>query len=145
MNCSCLLSDGYFYFNNLTITIIHMELLQLSKRQPDYVSIGTYFLFLDSYFFSCFTLIFVYLDKFLPPSLSLTEYTECQAFFPVVQIGSPRPLTPGSVAPRPFRSKRRHTRLRGRGWGDPVQTTGYSSDTHHLFCLSSQSILASAL
>ncbi len=31
-----------------------------------------------------------------------TEYTECQAFFPVVRIGSPHP--PGSVAPPPFGS-----------------------------------------
>jgi len=34
-----------------------------------------------------------------------TEYTECQAFCPVVRIGSP--LGPGG----------RNTRVRGRGWG----------------------------
>jgi hypothetical protein len=40
-----------------------------------------------------------------------TEYTECQAFFPVVRIGSPHPLTPKGGG--------RHTRLRERRVGRP--------------------------
>jgi hypothetical protein len=52
---------------------------------------------------------------------SNTEDTECQAFLPVVRIGCPRfPRRQESVAPQGGR----HTRLWGRGWGDPIPTMG---------------------
>jgi hypothetical protein len=62
-----------------------------------------------------------------------SEYTECQAFFPVVRIGSPpRPL--GSVAPPPFGSQGGATlTCGGGGWEDPIPTKGqtlwYSKNT----------------
>jgi hypothetical protein len=52
-----------------------------------------------------------------------TKYTECQAFSPVFRIGSPRPLTHKRVLP-PFGSRGGHTRLRERGWGEPIRTKG---------------------
>jgi hypothetical protein len=52
-----------------------------------------------------------------------TEYTECQAFCPVVRIGSPTP-SPASAAPPLWIQVRRHTRLRGRDWRDPILTKG---------------------
>jgi hypothetical protein len=48
------------------------------------------------------------------------EVLECQAFFPVVRIGSPHPLTPqGGVAPSPFGPHGGRTRLRCEGVGGP--------------------------
>jgi hypothetical protein len=49
---------------------------------------------------------------------STTKYTECQAFFPVLRIGSPQPPhMPASVAPPSCVQGGRHARLRGREWG----------------------------
>ncbi len=51
--------------------------------------------------------------KYIP---SPTEYTGCQAFCPVVRIGSlPPPHSQASVAPPRTQVLGRHTRLRGRG------------------------------
>ncbi len=50
--------------------------------------------------------------------LKTTEYTECQAFFQVVRIGSPHPLTrKGVLLLPPLGQRGRHTRLMGRGCG----------------------------
>jgi hypothetical protein len=48
-----------------------------------------------------------------------TEYTECQAFFPVVRMGSPyTPSSTGECCSSPLWVQGgRHARLRGRGWG----------------------------
>jgi hypothetical protein len=52
-----------------------------------------------------------------------TEYTKCQAFFPVVRIGPPPPRIACtareccSSAPCPWVQGGRHARLRGREWG----------------------------
>jgi hypothetical protein len=55
-----------------------------------------------------------------------TEYTECQALFPFVGSGrSPPPHPQVSVAPPPlYVQEGRHTRLQGRGWGDPNSDEG---------------------
>jgi hypothetical protein len=45
--------------------------------------------------------------KFIILLYCYTEYTECQAFFPVVRMEFPHPLR--SVAPPPFGSKGRDT------------------------------------
>ncbi len=73
------------------------------------------------------------LDKGHPSSSALprscaTEYTdsiECQAFSSVVIMGSPRPLTHKQMLPPPLWFQGgRHTRLRERGWGEPIRTKG---------------------
>jgi hypothetical protein len=46
-----------------------------------------------------------------------SEYTECQAFFQVVRIGSPRPPRKGVMLPPLWVQGERHTCLRGGGWG----------------------------
>jgi hypothetical protein len=53
-------------------------------------------------------------------------YIECQAFCSVVRIGSFHPLTRKRLLLPPFRwvPRGRHTRLRGREWGEPSRTTG---------------------
>ncbi len=50
-----------------------------------------------------------------------TEYTECQALYPVVRIGYSPPL-----APPPLWVQGRESKLAcgGGGWGDPVSTMG---------------------
>ncbi len=48
---------------------------------------------------------------------SCTEHTECQAFCPFVRIGFTM-----SIAPPLWVQGGRPTRLRGRGWGDPIPT-----------------------
>jgi hypothetical protein len=56
-----------------------------------------------------------------------SEYRECQAFFPVVRIGSPLPHPQGNVAPPPpFGSKGRDTLACGigGGGGGPILTNG---------------------
>jgi hypothetical protein len=61
-------------------------------------------------------------------SREITEYTECQAFYPVVRIGSPRPLTRKRVLPHPLTwfvpAAGGHTRLRERGRREPIRTKG---------------------
>jgi hypothetical protein len=47
---------------------------------------------------------------------SHTEYTECQAFYKIVRIGSPRPL-PARECCSPPLGPMGETHLRGRGWG----------------------------
>ncbi len=60
----------------------------------------------------------------MPSLLSFSwEYTECQAFSPVVRIGSP-PHPQASVATSPLWFRGGHTRLRKRGRGEPIQTKG---------------------
>ncbi len=58
--------------------------------------------------------------------VSVTENTECQAFFPVVRTGSPLlPHPQGSVAPPPLLDPRGQTHsLAGEEWGDPIPTKG---------------------
>ncbi len=46
------------------------------------------------------------------------EYTECQAFYPVVRIGSPTPSTARECCSPPFDPRGRHTHFRMRGWGE---------------------------
>jgi hypothetical protein len=148
MICSCLLSDRYRYFNNFTIGKIHIELLQLSKRLPDFVSIVTYSLFLDSSFFSCFTFFLVSLSKFcvrhsLPQSIQSASHS-----FQSSKLGPPAPSShpPGSVAPRPFGSNGGDTHAcRGGGEGTQFRRLDRNSDTHHLFCISSQTFCSTAL
>jgi hypothetical protein len=54
-----------------------------------------------------------------------TEYTECQAFFTVVRIGSPEPLTSkGVLRSPPFGSKGGDTLACGGGGGGTLLTTG---------------------
>ncbi len=53
------------------------------------------------------------------------EYTECQALYPVVRIGSPTPHLQESVAPPVWVQGRRHTNFRMRGGG------GTNSDDEH--------------
>ncbi len=60
-------------------------------------------------------------------NITSTEYTECLTFFPVVRIGSPHPLTRKGVLLLPPLEPNQgelHTRLRGRGWENPVPTKG---------------------
>ncbi len=62
----------------------------------------------------------IWMRKRLGVPYPLYPYTECQAFCPVVWIGSPHPPPPQeSVAPPPLieYEGERHTRLRGKGWG----------------------------
>jgi hypothetical protein len=51
-----------------------------------------------------------------------TWYTEYHAFFPVVRIGSPHPLTPPGSVPLDPRGET-HS-LAGEGVGDPIPTKG---------------------
>jgi hypothetical protein len=54
------------------------------------------------------------------------EYTECQAFYPVVRIGSPHPLTCKRVLfPPLWIQGGRHTHFR-RGWGESIPTMGHT-------------------
>jgi hypothetical protein len=57
-------------------------------------------------------------------SAMTTEYTECQAFSPVVRIGSPAPTSKRVLPSPPFGSGGGgHTRLRERGrGGEPIRT-----------------------
>ena len=52
----------------------------------------------------------------------LTECKECQVFCLFAWIGPPHPQA--SVAPPLWVQEGRHTRLRGRAWGDPIPTKG---------------------
>ncbi len=57
--------------------------------------------------------------------LQSTEYTECHAFCPFVGIGSPHPFTRKRVLLSPLWVQGgRLTRLRWRGWGNPIPTKG---------------------
>jgi hypothetical protein len=56
--------------------------------------------------------------------MNTTEHTECQAFSPVVRIGSSPPHQQASVPPPLGSRGGGHTRLRERGWGEPIRTKG---------------------
>ncbi len=69
-----------------------------------------------------------------------TEYTECQAFFPVVRIGSPHPLTrQWLLLLPPLGPRGSHTRLREKGWGDPIPTKGQALWYYYVYCNLSRS------
>ncbi len=61
--------------------------------------------------------------------------TECQAFFPVVRIGSPPRQPQGSVAPPPFGSEGETHSLAGKGVGGPKSDEGTHSGTCILLSL----------
>jgi hypothetical protein len=52
------------------------------------------------------------------------EYTECQAFFPVVQTGFPNPSPTRECFSSPTLGPERGTHSLARGGGDPIQTQG---------------------
>ncbi len=75
-----------------------------------------------------------------------TEHTECQAFCPVVQIGSPNPHRQESVAPPPFGSKGGDTLgCRGGVWGGPNSKKGQTLWYRTLFIILSLYGLADPL
>jgi hypothetical protein len=53
-----------------------------------------------------------------------TKLKECQAFFPVVLIGSPQPLTRKRVLLPPLGPRGDTLACGGGGWGDPILTMG---------------------
>jgi hypothetical protein len=65
----------------------------------------------------------------------LTNYTECLAFCSVVRIGSPpHPLHPQASVALPFWVQRgRHTRLVGKGVGDPISDEGTGTLVLYLY------------
>ncbi len=53
-------------------------------------------------------------------TVSTTEYTECQAFYPVVRLGSPHPLTRKRVLLNSFGPRGETASLVGEGVGGPL-------------------------
>jgi hypothetical protein len=64
------------------------------------------------------------------------ENTECQAFFPIVRVGSPPPQPQRSVAPPPFGSEGETHSLAGKGAGGPKSDEGTHSDSGTCILLS---------